>query len=170
LHGIFLCINHLWRGLSPVRLPKPLAVAVTFISVMIAWVFFRADSAATALHILSCMTGKYGVALQDTQSLLASAVRAIGIEVQDVGISRLLRINEKWFILWAALAAVFFAPSAHQLMKGALALDVTAVAAGAAKPHLLWRPSAAWAAVIALMAIVSALLLTRVNAFIYFQF
>lgn len=170
LHGIFLCINHLWRNLSPVRLPKPFAIGLTFICVMAAWVFFRADSAATALHILACMTGKYGIALQDTQGWLASAVRAIGVEVQDVGISRLLRINEKWFILWGALAAVFFAPSLHQLMKGLLALDVTKVATHDAKPQLLWKPSGAWAVTVALMAAISLLLLTRVNAFIYFQF
>jgi hypothetical protein len=95
---------------------------------------------------------------------------AIGVEVQDVGISRLLRINEKWFILWGALAAVFFAPSLHQLMKGLLALDVTKVATIEAKPRLLWKPSAAWAITVALMAAISMLLLTRVNAFIYFQF
>jgi alginate O-acetyltransferase complex protein AlgI len=170
LHGIYLIINHLWQKIAPFRLPHALSVALTFLAVMIAWIFFRADSVSTALQILAAMGGKYGIALQDTQGFLAKVLTALGAEVKDVGISRNLRINEKWLILWAALALAFFAPSAHELMKGRLALDVTQVAGDAPPPRLAWKPSRAWAAGMAAMASVSLLLLTKVNAFIYFQF
>ncbi|RYD50438.1 MAG: MBOAT family protein, partial [Verrucomicrobiaceae bacterium] len=45
LHGTFLCVNHAWFGLrkrmSWRALPKPLAIALTFIAVLVGWVFFR---------------------------------------------------------------------------------------------------------------------------------
>ena len=170
LQGVYLVVNHAWRKMAPFSLPKPLSVAVTFLAVMCAWVFFRADSAATAMHILACMTGKFGIALQDTQGALAKALAALGVNVQDVGISRNLRINEKWLVLWAALAIALFAPSSHELMKKRLALDATDIAKSMRPPRLSWRPSPAWAAGMAAMASLSLLLLTKVNAFIYFQF
>ncbi|WP_296258799.1 MULTISPECIES: MBOAT family O-acyltransferase [unclassified Pseudomonas] len=51
LHGLLLVINHYWRHLSSWRLPRPLAVALTLLVVMLAWIPFRADSLRTSLHL-----------------------------------------------------------------------------------------------------------------------
>jgi D-alanyl-lipoteichoic acid acyltransferase DltB (MBOAT superfamily) len=171
LHGIYLAINHAWRNRARQRLPRPLAVAITFLAVALAWIFFRANSASTALHMISCLTGRYGIALQDTGGAIAKTLRALGVTVKEVGLSRNLRINEKWYIFWLALGLVFAAPNAHELMRGRLALDATGAGGESAeKPRLAWRPSPAWAGGLAVMAAFSLLLLTKVNAFIYFQF
>ena len=52
LHGLYLCVNHLWQGWRGVRgeWPRPRnqvagerrSWAITFFAVVIAWVFFRA--------------------------------------------------------------------------------------------------------------------------------
>jgi len=61
LHGVYLCINHAWNKLVPAAAPRfaPLARLtawlLTFVSVVVAWVLFRADSMASALVILSKM-------------------------------------------------------------------------------------------------------------------
>jgi alginate O-acetyltransferase complex protein AlgI len=61
LHGVYLCINHAWNNFGPAipaRLARPANLAafvLTFLSVVVAWVFFRADSLPTALSILSKM-------------------------------------------------------------------------------------------------------------------
>jgi D-alanyl-lipoteichoic acid acyltransferase DltB (MBOAT superfamily) len=61
LHGVYLCINHAWSNYGPKVAPrfKPLAdiaaFVLTFLSVVVAWVFFRADSMASALSVLSRM-------------------------------------------------------------------------------------------------------------------
>ena len=79
LHGIYLTINHAWRGW---RLARPaavgaaerrLGVVLTFLAVMVAWVFFRADSFESAMRILGAMAGRNGL---DLPSGLASAVPA----------------------------------------------------------------------------------------------
>ena len=63
LHGFYLCINHLWRA---ARLTGHSTVwivpcwSVTFIAVVIAWVFFRAATFTDAARILSAMAGAEG--------------------------------------------------------------------------------------------------------------
>jgi len=61
LHGLYLCINHAWNYFGP-SLPRRAAPfgqfagrALTFGAVVIAWVFFRADSVPSALSIVSQM-------------------------------------------------------------------------------------------------------------------
>jgi alginate O-acetyltransferase complex protein AlgI len=61
LHGVYLCINHAWDNFGPAIAPRferaaaMAASALTFVSVVVAWVFFRADSMPTALYVLSKM-------------------------------------------------------------------------------------------------------------------
>ncbi|KZM51821.1 MBOAT family O-acyltransferase [Labrenzia sp. OB1] len=57
LHGLYLCVNHAWRNYTRLPLPHPVAVSVTFLAVLIAWVFFRADSFSSASNILAVMSG-----------------------------------------------------------------------------------------------------------------
>ncbi len=52
LHGLYLCVNHAWSNYGPSASPRfaPLAkfaaFVLTFLAVVVAWVFFRADSIA----------------------------------------------------------------------------------------------------------------------------
>src|ERR1700712_2705659 len=58
LHGAYLCINHAWNRFGPEIAPRlrpaaTLAGAVlTFLSVVVAWVFFRADDIDSAVYVL----------------------------------------------------------------------------------------------------------------------
>jgi alginate O-acetyltransferase complex protein AlgI len=61
LHGVYLCINHAWSHYGPTAGPRFARAAniaafiLTFIAVVVAWVFFRADSLSTAFHVLGRM-------------------------------------------------------------------------------------------------------------------
>ena len=57
LHGVGLCCVRVWRRVGPGPLPAPLASAVTFVFVVIAWVFFRAASLPDAFAMLRAMAG-----------------------------------------------------------------------------------------------------------------
>jgi D-alanyl-lipoteichoic acid acyltransferase DltB (MBOAT superfamily) len=69
LHGLYLCVNHAWNHLVPAAprrftaLAKFLASALTFLAVVVAWVFFRADSFASALSVLAGMANPTRLAL-----------------------------------------------------------------------------------------------------------
>ena len=84
LHGLYLCINHAWSRLSPATPPRlaPLATfascALTFLAVVVAWVFFRADGLATAIGILRAMVTPANAAFgqDDIANLLLIALYA----------------------------------------------------------------------------------------------
>jgi alginate O-acetyltransferase complex protein AlgI len=80
LHGVYLCINHLWHGIRPDVLPRCTRLAnlagfvLTFVSIVVAWVFFRADSIASALTILSKMANPTHVPLAYREMFAAALV------------------------------------------------------------------------------------------------
>jgi D-alanyl-lipoteichoic acid acyltransferase DltB (MBOAT superfamily) len=70
LHGFYLLVNHAWReGKSRLgwraggRLASLGAGSLTFLTVVVGWVFFRADSYSTAVTMLLGMAGLNGVSL-----------------------------------------------------------------------------------------------------------
>ncbi len=56
LHGLYISVNHIWSRLD-ISLPKTLCWMITFISVVVAWVFFRASSLTDGLNIVGNMFG-----------------------------------------------------------------------------------------------------------------
>src|SRR5882757_8524101 len=73
LHGAYLCINHAWSNYGPKVSPRfaPAAdvagLILTFLAVVIAWVFFRADNMTTALYVLSKMSDPSNIAFGRTE-------------------------------------------------------------------------------------------------------
>jgi alginate O-acetyltransferase complex protein AlgI len=61
LHGVYLCINHAWNHFVPAVTPRfaraadVVTLLVTFLAVVIAWAFFRANDMTSALSILARM-------------------------------------------------------------------------------------------------------------------
>jgi alginate O-acetyltransferase complex protein AlgI len=61
LHGAYLCVNHAWSNYGPAVAPRfarganAAAFMLTFVSIVVAWVFFRADSISSATFVLSRM-------------------------------------------------------------------------------------------------------------------
>jgi hypothetical protein len=69
LHGAYLCVNHGFNALVP-NVPPLLArpariagAALTFLAVVVAWVFFRAASVEWALRVLRAMTDLSNIGL-----------------------------------------------------------------------------------------------------------
>jgi D-alanyl-lipoteichoic acid acyltransferase DltB (MBOAT superfamily) len=76
LHGAYLSINHLWRALVAARMPglaarvrssrvlsmgaRWLSVAITFLAVSFAWVFFRSPDFDSAMRLATAMFGFSG--------------------------------------------------------------------------------------------------------------
>lgn len=70
LHGFYLLVNHAWRAFKTRlgwgdggRLAALGTGALTFLAVVVGWVFFRADSTSTAVTMLQGMVGMNGVSL-----------------------------------------------------------------------------------------------------------
>jgi D-alanyl-lipoteichoic acid acyltransferase DltB (MBOAT superfamily) len=85
LHGLYLCVNHAWSALTPTA-PAALRPAsrvaggaLTFLAVVVAWVFFRADSVRAAGSILLRMVDPTHIqfGLREQWALLPIAVLAL---------------------------------------------------------------------------------------------
>jgi len=70
LHGLYLMVNHGWRELKDRlgwsdggRIAKLGAVFLTFLAVIVAWVFFRAETFSGAWTLLAGMAGMKGISL-----------------------------------------------------------------------------------------------------------
>lgn len=79
LHGLFLVVNHQWKKRGR-TLPTPAAWLLTYLCVVCAWVFFRADSLEQAFNILAVMAGSKGVLLSPSwESWVSPAWKQWGI-------------------------------------------------------------------------------------------
>ncbi|MDX6518474.1 MAG: alginate O-acetyltransferase complex protein AlgI [Gaiellaceae bacterium] len=68
-HGLLLVVQHHLERL-PIRLPRPFAVAVTFVLVTVGWVFFRMRSPGPIADVLSAMAGANGIGATPARLLL----------------------------------------------------------------------------------------------------
>jgi alginate O-acetyltransferase complex protein AlgI len=71
LHGVYLMINHAWQDwrkrldlpFAATRIGRIVPTAITFVAVVIGWVFFRAETLEGAMIFLRGMTGLAGLSL-----------------------------------------------------------------------------------------------------------
>jgi len=153
LHGLYLVVNHLWHGLrlrlghdlSQSRWPGRLAGGfVTFIAVVFAWVFFRADSLQAGLAITRAMLGLDGFTFS--------------------GHFQLNKIAELLFIVWVL-------PNTQQIMSQfEPALPIREKELGAGWARLQWRPNWVWLVFTFLVAATSLCQGDKISEFLYFQF
>ena len=98
LHGAGLVAERAWER-TGVRLPRALAWGLTFLFVMLAWVFFRSSSLAAAGAMLGAMLGRNGGAepwrealahalAPDAQTSLAASAAALTVGLLVVALKR----------------------------------------------------------------------------------
>jgi alginate O-acetyltransferase complex protein AlgI len=165
LHGLYLCVNHLWQAWRGDRasesglFAKAFSWAITFAAVVLAWVFFRAKTLDGAWQMLSSLFG-----FEAGSSAYASPgiLRLMDLPLL-VGEPILLAIGAAAVAL--ALAIALGLPNVPQLFgyrEYRRAPERTSL--------LRWRPNAAWALVSALALAISLFGMWQRLEFLYFQF
>jgi alginate O-acetyltransferase complex protein AlgI len=162
LHGIFLLINHAWRNLRGERegsaIGQWIARISTFLLVVVAWVFFRAESFEAAHRLLDGMRGLHGW-ISATPPWAATTPQAIVGEGWTAAGPLLLA----WFAVLFAI--VWGLPNTQEFLLGE---------GRPAHARLVWRPTLGWAAALGLMSGVAltynVVAVNRVSEFIYFIF
>ncbi|HBI2962185.1 TPA: MBOAT family protein [Legionella pneumophila] len=159
LHGFYLVINHLWLQFkthyfqfsSKKFISNAFAQSITFLAVMIAWIFFRAEDFTTSHHIIIAL-------------------------FQNVSISSTLfhleQLQHIFAILLITGLIVFLGPNTQQLLyKYNPALETYP---GEIEPYLIkklyWAPNAFTAAVCAILTLLSLLSLGHISEFLYYKF
>ncbi|PMS35758.1 D-alanyl-lipoteichoic acid acyltransferase DltB (MBOAT superfamily) [Trinickia symbiotica] len=184
LHAGYLTINHAyraWRAEPPTataasgaravphtgfaaRLRHVANVLVTFVAVLVAFVFFRAHGMDDAWALLKGMLGLRGIESIDAWPIGHASIDIGALEVLRLTLGRTLPALQ----IAALLAIAWFAPNSHQLMgRFSPALDRAALDVPA---WLVWRPSWRWAVVTFALLFVCAAQLHGEVRFLYFQF
>ena len=154
LHGAYLVVNHLWRAIrtrlaflpaAPGRIELWAGGVITFLAVVVGWVFFRASDLAAALNMLAAMAGAHGV---DGGTAMESARPSLAIG--------------------ALLLLCWLAPNTQEITRyqGPAGTD----ASPSARVVLTWRPTPAWGITVACLFALVLMNLSKVSEFLYFQF
>ena len=183
LHGLYLSGNHLWQAwrgagakvaaAGPAAKPaaqglrsgfakrsaKGVSWALTFFAVVIAWVFFRARTAAGAWHMLG---GLFGFAGGSSAYASPGILRLMDLPLL-VGGERLLLIGTGAVAL--ALGVALGLPNVPQLFGYR---EYRRAPARTSWPQ--WRPNGTWALVSALALAISLFGMWQRLEFLYFQF
>jgi D-alanyl-lipoteichoic acid acyltransferase DltB (MBOAT superfamily) len=188
LHGAYLVINHAWhkvRKMSGRWLAGPSVVGrfaswmLTFVAVVVGWVFFRASDFDAAMHMLAGMSGLNGISIPNAiyarLGPLADVLGNLGI-TSHLGQGRQFVFTYLWVIGLLTIALIM--PNTQQIMRRyrpALAGHRTPPGAGITIgkrlfQRLFWRPTTLWAVAIGAIAALGFMALTSVSEFLYFQF
>lgn len=174
LHGAYLMVNHGWTRLTDhahwLRLPGWMGRIITLLAVMLAWIFFRAESFAAAGHLLKAFLVIPVESLTSTTGLLSW----LGFEVVE---TKIRSDDTLYFWLFPVFIMLcWWLPNTQQIFARtqptAESLDtpITLLPRQQRTGWLLWKPSLRWAIVVGAAAAASLLSLQQVSEFLYFQF
>ena len=180
LHGAYLVINHGWRlfthGSSLKKcIPQPLGLAIawslTFLCVVISFVFFRAANIDTAWNIILGLVGADGRVLLTHSYLKALPFfEAIfpSVSMSDVALPYFAGRKQIMMIM-VGLFIVWLAPTAQSWMaRYYLAPKLGERARWMAKWYH-WRPTPLWAFIFIVMLCLGLLSALQPTEFLYFQ-
>jgi alginate O-acetyltransferase complex protein AlgI len=182
LHGLYLIINHAWRrlmiisglNLSSNRIYQLFSWSITFTSVVIAWVYFRAPTLEHGNAILGSMFGMNGAQIPAgifaRLGTFQDTIISFGIEA-NMGSGTVFVSNFIW-ILFAGLV-VFLLPNVAQIFhqhEPVIYENSEVFKKEIIKTRFLWKYSLFWAVTSSLLFLSGILTLTQVSEFLYFQF
>jgi hypothetical protein len=179
LHGSYLVVNHAWTSLlERTKIPGAMMFAgwggraLTFLAVLVSWIFFRAEHPAEAIRMMAGMVGANGIFVIGDPLFFKSSPNLVGV------FSWFGCQADPQFVLLGCLVGlgvfVSILPNSQQILA---ALEPGIVTYGkkieeipAAFRALAWRPSVGWLAVTLLVFIWCMLNLSNVSSFLYKDF
>jgi len=188
MHGVYLIINHAWRMFSKLigiqdlgndRIKQGLCRFITFMSVTLAWVFFRSESFDASLNILNSLFGLNGISLPKFLYSEANEYENIyinyGISFNGMFSNGLgqWKTNKIEGVLMLVLLYIiaFYIPNTQQIMrKYKPALNMLVDKAGKIDRVFQWRPTQLRAFIITVAGLLCIVNMNKINEFLYFQF
>ncbi len=181
LHGSYLIINHAWRLLThksawrdsvPLSLRRAAAWSLTFMCVVIAFIFFRAADLDAAWNVIMGLLGVDGrVVLTHSYAQFSGAFEAVfgAVSVSEVPLAY---FGGREQILWliGGLSLVLLAPTAQMWMARYYVAPKHGKRAQWTKRWYQWRPTQIWAFVCIVLLCLGLVSALQPTEFLYFQF
>lgn len=181
LHGWYLSINHVFKAYFPAKkttssqfihwFDKLWKIILTNLAVMVAFIFFRANTPEEAFNILKSMT--FDSAQANFHSLNLGPIETY-LDLSNAFFHKAMIGLSSWHAgnaisIFCALWIIFMMPNMLQLFSE----YEPALAHAKAKPALLnfkWQPNIAWGLIMAITCLLSVLSVTGTTEFLYFRF
>ncbi|MCP5230005.1 MBOAT family protein [Accumulibacter sp.] len=182
LHGSYLMVNNAWRRLMQVagfrgedhRAYQCFCWLVTFLGVILAWVYFRAPTLEQGNTIILAMLGFNGAELPAgivaRMGWVADMLALMGVTAGHGSGSSFVG-NFLW-VLVGALGAVCL-PNVAQIFhhyEPVLYEHEGSFKGVRDKTNIRWSYSMTWASITAFLGLLGVLTLTQISEFLYFQF
>ncbi|MEZ0232735.1 MAG: MBOAT family protein [Methylophilaceae bacterium] len=190
LHGFYLVLNHSWRTFKEKmhwgnggKLLQLGAGLLTFLAVVVGWVFFKSDTVLSAITMLKGMVGMNGITLPLS---LSSKFYDLFGQIDGVVFNGLwpLYTFKALAVLGIGFTIVWLMPNLLEIFKEyhPVCDDMKTfekIHSDKAHTHkdinviqqlTQWQPTKIWATAISFIMILSLLLLNRTSVFLYFQF
>lgn len=171
LHGFYLSVNHAWStfvigdekgALLPPVLSRFLAQSITLLSVMVAWVFFRAETFTGAEAVLKGMFGLSGY----------TDIKVWANILQDSGLFWIQAVLLTMLVVWCPNSVEI--ARRYKPVLGVRKILRKAVGFSAFwRKNIVWRPSRGWSSALFAVGLVSLIQIYRLDEmteFIYFNF
>ena len=187
LHGIYLVINHQWHCFRRVLghdssnhwWSQALGCLITFLAVIVAWVFFRAQNMSAALTMLRAMIGANGVSLPPFLSTRLAFMQNWGIQFDGVMQVTGLRLPFVASWIFFLLFITWFTPNTKQWMvkydpvtQHQYVVDNSLNSINYRWQKLQWHPTVTFGSIVGVLAFVcvKTLLAASSSEFLYFNF
>lgn len=172
LHGLYLSINHIWQRTVSVGhhfIFKVMGFSLTFVSVVIGWVFFRAETFSGAANLIACMFNWQSDILPAffgrRVPQLAEWGLSVGGDYANPG--HVWPTAMAWMTAMAVVIWLF--PNTQQFMRYYRpTFDRLSVVTIGAKWS--WRPNLVNAVGLAAITMVALLSMNKISEFLYYQF
>lgn len=188
LHGFYLVVNHFWhfivrklslQAFQNSQLWQGTAWLITYLSVVLGWVFFRAEDYDTAMIILQGMMGYNGISIPNGIAIhlagFADILSTWGIGFTLGGGSQFV-----WTYLWIIFLTpvVLFFPNTQQFMdkfepaynKISDQKEVSIFSQSIIMKNLRFKYTYSWAIFSAALFTFGIFALSHISEFLYFQF
>lgn len=169
LHGLYLMVNHAWTAAGG-RLPRPAGTTVTFLAVIIAWVFFRASDFTTAFAVLRPMALGNGLALPSSLVGLLGSFESQGLHFDGLFANGIFSAHVALTTLGILLAAVWLLPNTQEVFGSVRPAILPGGAVQAPLLLLQWRPTWQWGCALGLLLGASFVRFGGDSPFLYFRF
>ena len=186
LHGFYLMVNHAWRSFKEkmswgdgARLARLGAGALTFLAVVVGWVFFRADNLTTAMTMLHGMAGLNGASLPAPlgNKMMSYFSGHDGIIFEGLNLIAEFNSNKALAFLSIGFFIIWLLPNINQIFQAYhpvcnfnIEQKVPAIKIRRFNLNFRWKPSIYFSISLSLLFYVCIISLTQVSEFLYFQF
>lgn len=153
LHGFYLVVNRIWHRWG-IAFPKLVAWMLSFLAIVVGWVFFRSSSLSDSVDILQTMFGMKGFILPTSYQKWLGWLEPMGLQFQGwQNFSKLPDIggNKCIAILGILTIGVAILPNTQEILRK-------------------FQPSWMSAIVVSTLAVLCLLSMNRISEFLYFQF